>query len=142
LEHFKKSQGNLEFHQNKYHPRDVRDMRRQCTKATDQWPRGWLADQLAFESVQTKTSWTCVYTRRERLWWWRKLVEGELIGQPAATWEVTASAKSVELPHGPINNPLPLKLDTHTPHFEDSTCKALFLSVVARRSLVGRVARL
>jgi hypothetical protein len=31
---------------------------------------------------------------------------------------------------------------THTPHFGDSTCKDLFLSVVARRSLVGRVARL
>jgi hypothetical protein len=30
----------------------------------------------------------------------------------------------------------------HTPHFRYSTCKALILSVVARRSLVGRVARL
>jgi hypothetical protein len=30
----------------------------------------------------------------------------------------------------------------HTPHFGDSTCKALILTVVARRSLVGRVARL
>jgi hypothetical protein len=37
-----------------------------------------------------------------------------------------------------------VKVDTHThtPHFGDSTCKALFLSVVARRSLVGRVVRL
>jgi hypothetical protein len=32
--------------------------------------------------------------------------------------------------------------NTHTPHFRDSTCKALILSVVARRNLVGRVARL
>jgi hypothetical protein len=31
---------------------------------------------------------------------------------------------------------------THTLHFGDSTCKALFLSVVARCSLVGRVVRL
>jgi hypothetical protein len=54
------------------------------------------------------------------------------------------SAKSVELPHGPINTPLPVKVNTHThtPHFGDSTFKALFLSVVARRSLVGRVVRL
>jgi hypothetical protein len=43
-------------------------------------------------------------------------------------------------PHGPINTPYRLK-STHTPHFVDSTSKALFLSVVARRSLVGRVAR-
>jgi hypothetical protein len=38
--------------------------------------------------------------------------------------------------------PLPVKVDTHTTHFGDSTCIALFLSVVARRSLVGRVVRL
>jgi hypothetical protein len=38
--------------------------------------------------------------------------------------------------------PLPVKVDTHTPHFRDSTCKAIFLSVVARCSLVRRVARL
>jgi hypothetical protein len=31
---------------------------------------------------------------------------------------------------------------THTPHFGDFTYKAPILSVVARRSLVGRVARL
>jgi hypothetical protein len=31
---------------------------------------------------------------------------------------------------------------THTPHFGDSTCKTLILSVVASCSLVGRVARL
>jgi hypothetical protein len=35
LEHFKKSQGNLEFHQNRCHPRDVPDTRRQCARATD-----------------------------------------------------------------------------------------------------------
>jgi hypothetical protein len=50
-------------------------------------------------------------------------VEAELIGQsttwiglPATTWRVTASAMSVELPQGPINTPLPMKVDTHTHH--------------------------
>jgi hypothetical protein len=94
-----------------------------------------LAGRPDFELVRTKTSWTHVYTRRKRLWLWRKLVEAELIGRPstwlgwqAATWRVTASTKSVELPHDPINTPLPLKVDTHThtPHFGDSTCKAPF----------------
>jgi hypothetical protein len=53
-------------------------------------PRGW---PVAFESVQTKTSWTRVYMRRERLWQWRMSVEAKLIGRlttwlgrPAATW--------------------------------------------------------
>jgi hypothetical protein len=119
LEHFKKSQGNLEFHQNKCHPGDVRDRRRECAKTTDQWAQG-VAGQPAFVSVRTKTSWTCVYTRRERLWRWRKSMEAKLIGRPAtwlgwpaATWQVTALAKSVDHPHGPINTPLPLKVDTH-----------------------------
>jgi hypothetical protein len=35
--HFKKSLGNLEFHQNKCHPGDVLDKKRQCVKATSQW---------------------------------------------------------------------------------------------------------
>jgi hypothetical protein len=29
------------------------------------------------------------------------------------TWQVIALAKSVELPHGGINTPLPVKVDTH-----------------------------
>jgi hypothetical protein len=118
MEHFKKSQGNLEFYQNKCHPGDVREMRRWGAKATNQWAQGVagrpnpLAGQPAFESVRTKTSWSRVYTKRERLWRWRKSVEAELIGRPAmwlgwsvTTWRVAASAKSVELPHGPINTP-------------------------------------
>jgi hypothetical protein len=59
--------------------------------------------------------------RRERLWRWRKPVEAELIGQsatwldrPAATGQVTTSAKSVEFPHGSINIPVSVKVDTHT----------------------------
>jgi hypothetical protein len=35
-EHFKKLQGNLEFHQNKCHPGGVPGTR-QCAKAVDQW---------------------------------------------------------------------------------------------------------
>jgi hypothetical protein len=34
-----------------------------------------------------------------------------------------------------------VEIRTHTPHFENSTRKTLILSVVARRSLVGRVER-
>jgi hypothetical protein len=40
LEHFKKLQGNSEFHQNRCHPRGVPDMRRQCAKAADQGAQG------------------------------------------------------------------------------------------------------
>jgi hypothetical protein len=35
-----------------------------------------------------------------------------------------------------------VKVNTHTTHFGNCTCKALILSVVARHSLVRRVARL
>jgi hypothetical protein len=45
-------------------------------------------------------------------------------------------------PPRPYKNPPPVKIRTHTPLHGNSTCKALILSVVARRSLVGRVARL
>jgi hypothetical protein len=47
-------------------------------------------------------------------------------------------------PPWPDKYPRPpsVKVDTHIPHFGDSTCQAPILSVVARRSLVGRVARL
>jgi hypothetical protein len=40
LEHFKKLQENLEFHQNKCHPGGVPDMRRQWVKAANQWALG------------------------------------------------------------------------------------------------------
>jgi hypothetical protein len=45
-------------------------------------------------------------------------------------------------PPWPYKYPLPVKVKTHTPHFGDSTSKALFLSVVARHSHVKRVMRL
>jgi hypothetical protein len=136
----------LEFHQNKCHPEDVPDTRRQCAKATDWWAQGvagWpnpLADRPGFMSVWPEASWTCVYMRRGRPRQWRKSVEASPPGRPA-TWWVTASPKLVELPHGPVNTPYWWK-SKHTPHFGDSTCKASILSVVARHSLVGRVVRL
>jgi hypothetical protein len=117
-----------------------------------------LADRPAFESVQTKTSWTRVYKRRERLCQWRKLVEAKLIGRPA-TWLGQPAGHVTKLTGynlvsyhlGQVGGapPWPYKYPTtgesrhtHTPHFEDSNCKAPILSVVARCSLVERVARL
>jgi hypothetical protein len=40
LEHFKKLQENLEFNQNKCHPGNVPDTRRQCAMAASQWAQG------------------------------------------------------------------------------------------------------
>jgi hypothetical protein len=64
------------------------------------------------------------------------------LGSPATTWHQTNFSKLVEVSFTPINTPLMVKVDTHTPHFGNSTCKALILSVVARHSLVERVVRL
>jgi hypothetical protein len=41
---------------------------------------------------------------------------GHVARPAAATWKVTASAKSVELPHDPINTPLRWKSE-HTHHY-------------------------
>jgi hypothetical protein len=80
---------------------------------------------------------TCLHEKRMA-----KAVEAIIpTGRPTATWRVTTSVELVELPHGPINTPIQWKSE-HTPHFGDSTCKTPILSVEARRSLVGRVARL
>jgi hypothetical protein len=51
LEHFKKLQGKLEFYQNKYHPRNAPDTRRQCAKTSG--PRGWPAGP----TLQPPTGW-------------------------------------------------------------------------------------
>jgi hypothetical protein len=62
------------------------------------------------------------------------------LGHPATTRQVTASAKSVELSHGPINIP-PTIGNQNTHHIlEIPLAKRSVL--VARHSLVGRVARL
>jgi hypothetical protein len=55
LEHFKKLQGNLEFHQNKCHPRNIPDMRRQYAKAADQWAQG-VAGRPNEATYETSTS--------------------------------------------------------------------------------------
>jgi hypothetical protein len=49
--------------------------------------------------------------------------------QPAITWRVTTSAKFVEVPHNPINIPLPLRWkleDTHH-YLEIPVAKLSFL---------------
>jgi hypothetical protein len=51
------------------------------------------------------------------------------LAQPAATWGVIASAKSVELPHGPLNNPLWWKLE-HTHHTLEIPLAKLSFSVL------------
>jgi hypothetical protein len=107
-----------------------------------------LAGRPGLKSVRPVASWTRVYSRRGRPRQWRKVVEAIPLNRPA-TWlawpaansQVTTSIKSVELPHGPINTPS-MEIRTHTPLHGNSTCKTLILSVVARRSLVGRVVRL
>jgi hypothetical protein len=63
------------------------------------------------------------------------------LGRPATPWRQTEFSKSVELPHGPINTPPTVEMRRHTTHFGDSTCKALILSVVARRRVVRRMVR-
>jgi hypothetical protein len=80
----------------------------------------------------------------------------EKVGGGRTTWPVGHVARPVDhhLASYRLNQVSNLSLDhyqyrftsgnqnTHTPHFGDFTCKALILSVVARRSLVGRVTRL
>jgi hypothetical protein len=142
LEHFKKLQGNLEFHQDRYHPGDVPDTRSSVQRPLTNGPRGWPAGQRGFMSVWPATSCTRVYTRRRRPKQWRKSVEAEPHGRLATTWRVTDLTKSVTPPWTLINTPLPVKIRTHTPYFGDFICKASILSVVAKRSLVGRVVKL
>jgi hypothetical protein len=112
FEHFKKSQGNLEFHQNKCHLGDVLDTKRQCAKATNQWaqrvagrPNPMAVGQLLCRfgprllgHVSTREG--NGYGDGESQWRLNKLAS-----RPTATWQVTASAKSVELPYCPINIP-------------------------------------
>jgi hypothetical protein len=82
-----------------------------------------------------------VSTRSRRPRRWRKSVEAAPPSQPNTTWCQTDISKSVELPHVPINTPLRWKWGD-TPHFGDSTCKALILRVEGRCGLIKRVERL
>jgi hypothetical protein len=140
--------------QNHHHHGDVFDMWTEWGKPHAEWAQGSagrpnsLASQPGIKLVRPTTSWTRVYTRRGRPRRWRKAVgaippswPAVWLGRLVTTWGGTTSAKSVELPHNPRNTPLRWKSE-QTPHFENTTCKAPILSVVARRSLVGRVAGL
>jgi hypothetical protein len=110
--HFKKLQGNLEFHQSMCHPGDVPDKRRQCTKATNQWAQG-VAGRPGFMSVWPAASFTHVYTRWGRPSQGRKSVEANPHGRPATwlgrsatTWRVTDLTKSVTPTWTPIYTPV------------------------------------
>jgi hypothetical protein len=61
---------------------------------------------------------------------------------PAIHLLQTDLVKSVQAPLCLYKRPLMMKVDTHTPHYGDFTCKAHILSVVTRCNLVGRVVRL
>jgi hypothetical protein len=78
LKHFKKLQGNLEFHQNKTHPGGVPDMRRQCEKAADQW---WLYGDTLQEAIEENP--ILKVNGGQSLW-----STGHMIGRSAATWHV------------------------------------------------------
>jgi hypothetical protein len=114
-------------------------------------PRGWPAGRPGFMSVWPAASCVCVYMRRGRPRQWRRSMEAEphgwlatWLGRLATTWQVIDITKSVTPPWTPINTPLSVEIrtHTHTPHFGDSTCKASILTVVARHSLVRRMATL
>jgi hypothetical protein len=77
---------------------------------------------------------------------WRKSVDVAPLDRPA-TWLGFHLAPNQLLqvsgaPPWPYKYAPIVEMRRHIPHFGDSTCKALILSVVARRSLVGAVARL
>jgi hypothetical protein len=67
---------------------------------------------------------------------------GHVDSCPAIHLLKTDLVKSAQAPLYLYKRLLAMKVDTHTPHFGDSTSKALILNVLARHSLVGRVVRL
>jgi hypothetical protein len=125
----------------------VRKMKRQCAKATDQFAQE-VAGRPVFETVRAKTSWTCVYMRREAMvvekvsggqTHWSTGHVARLTGHHFASYCPSQVGGASPWPY---KYPLLVNVDTHTPHFGDSTCKAPILSVVARRRLVRRVVML
>jgi hypothetical protein len=68
----------LEFHQNKCHPRDVPDKRRQRVKATDQWAQG-VASQPGFVGLARGFMHTCLHEKE-------KAKEVEKVGGGQTTW--------------------------------------------------------
>jgi hypothetical protein len=59
LEHFKKLQGKLQFHQNKCHPEGVTDTRRKCAKAADQWAQGVASQPNPWPAGPTLQPFAC-----------------------------------------------------------------------------------
>jgi hypothetical protein len=71
LECFKKLQENVDFYQNKCHPRNAPDTRRLCAKATDMWAQ-WVAGQtlwLACPTLQPHVSFLGGDTLQEEVGW-------------------------------------------------------------------------
>jgi hypothetical protein len=64
----------------------------------------------------------CLHERRKA-----KAVEAIPPSLPATTWRVTTSAKSVELPHDPINTPLQWKSEDKHHYMEIPLAKLSFL---------------
>jgi hypothetical protein len=65
------------------------------------------------------------------------------VARPAGCHMVSYQLGQVSgAPPRPYKYPPLVEIGTHIPHFRDSTCKALILSVVDRHSLVQRVVRL
>jgi hypothetical protein len=135
--------------QNHHHHGGVFDTWIRWAKPQDEWAQG-LVDQQVFKSVWPMASWTRVYMRRGRPRRWRKAVEAVPPSWPATWLGRLADRHFVSYhldqvgggPPRPDKYPPPVEIITHTPHFGNSTGKALILSVVVRHSLVRRVVRL
>jgi hypothetical protein len=121
LEHFKKLQGNLKFHQNKCHPGDVPDMRRQCAKVADQWAQGVAGRSARF---YLGLAYGFVHTSLHEK---GKAKTVEKVGGGQTTWLTGHMARPtghhlasyqlnqvVTPPWTPINTSLPVEIRTHT----------------------------
>ncbi len=89
----------------------------------------WLRGHVSTRAVEDQGGEEC---------WWRPLhmASRPPVGAKPSSPSQWSSPRALYIPPYSGNE------NTHTPHFRDSTCKALILSVVARCSHVGRVVRL
>jgi hypothetical protein len=118
-------------------------------------PTPWLASRpnsLAgwpgLKPFWPMASWTCLHLKRkamavEKGSGGRSTRPAGHVARPAGQHLVSYRLSQVGgAPPQPYKYPPPVEIRIHTPLHENSTCKALILSVVARRCLVGRVVRL